>query len=341
MSFLLRGQIEGCKCVILYTSHYFLYLSVLYVTVMVNLAQPIQTDTITFSVPELNQRMIARMTGTQMGTWDFATKPINVLCLADGAGFYKGHFYMTGDDGTVYDMFRIHNHSSSAEGSSLYDIMMANAKNVIGFDGSDGVGENDFHMKTFSGVGVLATEANSNQMYTKFLTDTAANDYVNVMRGGGRLSFGSPMTMQLKYGMSHNVGALLKIGTGTTTVENAAGAASQIGFEHCSATNTSIGVFTADGTVRQTDYLTNVVQSVPYGLRFDYYPSSKVIAKNGAGLEVIHTSNLPSISAATNSDSVFRAGVKTTNTTAKTFKLYALRYFGYSYDATTGIFGWC
>lgn len=307
---------------------------------MVNMAQPIQSDTQTFSVPELRQRTVSRMTGTEMGSWDFTTKPINVVCLASGAGYVKGHYYVTMDDGTVVDTFIKHTHSAPTDGGSLYDVMFANSGSFIDWDKSAGLNAYDWSFVTLSGAGSMTPEMASSQLYCKFLTDVNANDYVAGNLGGGRLFFGMPITVQVKYGMSHNTGALLKIGVGATEVQNAAGTGAQLGFEHCSATNVNIGVFSADGTTRQTDFLTDVVQAVPFGLRLDYYPSSKIIAKNGDGLSVTHTSNLPSISTASNSDNLFRAGVKTTNTTAKTFKFYAAHVYGYSYDNQAGIRGW-
>ncbi len=305
-----------------------------------NLAFPIQTDTQTFSVPELRQRTISRMTGTEAGSWDFATKPINFVCTASGAGYLIGHFYVTGNDGVVYDVFRTHNHSSASEGGSIYDIMFNTAGFFIDWDKSAGVFPTDFGATTLSGASTLTEEMASGQMYSKFLTGAVADDYVNGIVGGGRLTFASPVTLQVKYAVSHNTASLVKFGIASTSVESAAGTLSQMGFEHCSAASVNIGVYSADGAVRQTDYLTDVVQSVPYGLRLDYYPSSKIIARNGAGLSVTHTSNLPSISSASNSDNVLRIGIKSTNTTAKTLKLYAARLIASSYDASFSIRGW-
>ncbi len=307
---------------------------------MNNLAYPIQTDTQTFSVPELRQRTVSRMTGIEASNWDFTTKPINFFCTASGAGFLVGHFYMTGNDGTVYDIFRMHTHASGAEGGSLYDIIYNNAYYLINWDKSAGVFPTDFGMVTNSTGSTLTTEMASNQMYSKFLTGVVADDYVNGIVGGGRISFASPVTLQLKYAVSHNTGSLLKFGIASTTVENAAGTLAQMGFEHCSASSVNIGVYSADGAVRQTDYLLDSVQAVPFGLRLDYFPSSKIIAKAGNGLTVTHTSNLPSISAASNSDNVFRVGIKSTNTTAKTLKLYAARLIATSYDSVPTINGW-
>lgn len=305
-----------------------------------NMAYPIQSDTQTFSVPELRQRTVSRMTGLEASNWDFTTKPINFVCTDDGAGFLKGHFYVTGNDGVVYDVFRNHTHASAAEGGTLYDIINSNAYYLINWDKSAGVSPTDFNMMTASTGGTLTTEAASNQMYAKFLTGAVADDYVNGLVGGGRLSFGSPITLQIKYAASHNTGSLIKFGIASTTVENAAGTAAQMGFEHCSAASVNIGVYSADGAVRTTDYLLDVVQSTPFGLRLDYLPSSKITAKAANGLTVTHTSNLPSISAASNSDNVFRVGVKSTNTTPKTLKLYSARFIGTSYDSVVGLNAW-
>jgi hypothetical protein len=307
---------------------------------VVNLALPIQADTQTFSVPELRQRTVARMTGIEAGNWDFTTKPINFVCLEDGAGYIKGHFYVTMNDGTVIDTFITHNHSSTSDGGSIYDIYFNTTGSIIDWNQSAGLALQSFHKYTALNTSAISTEMASNQLYAQFLTGIVANDYINGIVGGGRLSFGSPLTIQVKYAMSHNTAALLKIGTGITTVENAAGTAAQMGFEHCSASSVNIGVFSADGVSRQTSYMVDVVQANPWGLRLDYYPSSKIIARNGMGLSVIHTSNLPSIAGATNSDNLFRVGLKTTNTTAKTLKMYAARVFGTSYDIQPGIRGW-
>jgi hypothetical protein len=305
-----------------------------------NLALPIQADTQTFSVPELRQRTVARMTGTEMGNWDFTTKPINVVCLENGAGYLKGHFYVTMNDGTVIDTFIKHFHASSADGGSLYDIYFNTTGTMIDWNQSAGLSLQSFSKVTGINTSNITTELSSNQLFAQFATGIVADDYINGMVGGGRLSFGAPLTIQVKYAMTHNTAALLKIGTGTTLIENAAGTGTQMGFEHCSASSVNLGVFSADGVSRQTSYMVDVVQANPWGLRLDYYPSSKIIARNGNGLSVVHTSNLPSIAGATNSDNLFRVGVKTTNTTQKLLKLYAARIFGTTYDATPGIRGW-
>lgn len=305
----------------------------------VNLAYPIQTDTQTFSVPELRQRTISRMTGIEMGNWDFNTRPINVVCTEDGAGYVKGHFYVTLNDGVLIDTFIKHTHTSSTDGGTLYDIMFANASRFIDWNKTAGVTPNDFYHNASTG-GTITHVNETQQIYTQMMTGAVAEDHAEGIVGGGRLSFALPITLQIKYAISHNTNGLLKIGTGVTSVNSAAGVSSQTGFEWCSGASTSIGVFSADNVTRQTSYLSDVVKPVPFGLRLDYYPSAKIIARNGDGLSVTHTTNLPSISWATYSNALLRAGVKTSNTTPKIFKVYAARIMGSSFDSNVSVKGW-
>lgn len=299
-----------------------------------NLALPIQSDTQTFSVPELRQRTVSRMHGDEMAEWDFSTKPINVVCTGNGSGYLKGHFYVTTNDGLVYDTFRMHNHSGEREGGSKYDLEFVSSGTFIDWNKSAGVSPADFTIITQLNSTLLA-EMTSSQLYSKFQTGGTANDYVNGIVGGGRIYYGRPYTQQVKYTFSHNDNALLKIGTGFTTIENAAGTDSQMGFEHCSGASDNIGVVSADGIARQTDYIMNVVQPVSMGLRLDYYPSAKIIARNGDGVSVTHTSNLPSVNDESTSANEFRIGVKTLSGTPKNLKLFMARFYGTSYDIIT------
>src|SRR4028118_1991910 len=109
-----------------------------------NLAFPIQTDTQTFSVPELRQRTVSRMTGAEMGIWDFTTRPINVVCTENGAGYVKGHFYVTLNDGTLIDTFIKHTHAGPTDGGTIYDMMFANTSSFIDWNKTSGVTPGDF-----------------------------------------------------------------------------------------------------------------------------------------------------------------------------------------------------
>ena len=89
--------------------------------------------------------------------------------------------------------------------------------------------------------------------------------------------------------------------------------------------------------------MSNMVPSgaVPFGLRIDYYPSSKIVATDGDGTNIIKTTNLPTVGSATNSDALFRAGIKQlAASTSRWLKIYSLRLLGSSYGSQPGIRSW-
>ena len=309
---------------------------------MTNLATLIESDRETWSVKSLNQRWLTRMTGAEIAEHDFNNVPINILCIQDGGGYLKGHFYWVDDDGEVHDAFKKHTHTSSQDGGSYYEILRANYKNVIGFDHSAGIVKEMFNITNGAASrGTVVNQKDTNEGYIKCDTGNVANDYINLNKMGGRIWFHDPLTLQLKYGVSHDVDSLVKMGVCITDVQNASGNGAQLLFEFCSGGgNTLIGICTADGTDRTTEYLSGVVQAVPFGLRADWYPSSKVYAIDGNGNEVNKTTDIPAVGSASTSEGMFKASIKSTNTTPKTFRLWAARLVAHSFDSSSGIKGW-
>lgn len=307
---------------------------------MVNLASKILSPTETFSVASLNQRMITRMTGTQISQHNALTEPLNILCIEDGAGFKAGHLYVIGEDQTIRDVFLAHNHYDTASGGSYYEIRKANATDYIEIDYSLNIHHNQFLYSVNDDPGFLNTVHDGESRWIEAVTEDETEGRINFTLGGGRLTFAKPLTLQLKYVLSHNVDMTYRMGIGNALIQNAAGTAAQIGFEGCSATSINNAIASADGTTRSAEYLINMVQVVPFGLRFDYTPSSKIVAQDGQGTIVIKTTNLPPIASQSTGYRVFRGGLRTTNPTPKTLRLYALRIFGSSYDSTGGVKGW-
>ena len=310
---------------------------------MVNLAPKIVSLDENFSVPELNQRMVTRMTGSEIAAHNIAGEPLNILCLEDGSGFIKGHFYLITDDGIIQDVFAPHTHSDSTSGT-LYDIKRANYKDLIEMDCSINMNATDF-WKSVVGTGTLVdnVDTSAHTKYTIATTSAASNDVVNGEAGGGRLFFGKPITLQLKYAVSNNTSIAYRMGVGQPKMENTFGVTSQMGFEGCTSTNVFNRAFSADGTGWSSGLdLANMVPagSIPLGLRIDYYPSSKMVVTDGLGNSDTKTTNLPAVGNATNADSTFRFGVKTLTTAARWIKIYSMRLVGSSYDSTAGISGW-
>lgn len=332
---------------------------------MVNLAPKLVSLDETFSIPELNQRMWTRLTGSEIAAHNIAGEPLNILCLEDGSGYLKGHVYVITDDGQIYDVFAPHTHKDATSGT-LYEIKRDNYKDLIEMDYSInmpavgtslGVGGAWDFTERSAGTGGSANGTIANVVdtsaHTKYtiLTTAGTNatgsptaiDVCNAAAGGGRLSFGKPITLQIKYAVSNNTSIAYRMGIGQALMENAIGNNSMMGFEGCTGSDTNNRVFSADTTTWSGEPLGNMVPtgSIPFGLRIDYYPSSKIVATDGDGTTVIKTSNLPLVGNATNADSTFRWGVsQLAASTVRWIKIYAMRLVGSSYDSTAGIKGW-
>lgn len=306
---------------------------------MTNLAPKLTSIVETFSVPELQQRTITRMTGAEIAAHNAIGEPLNIFCIEDGSGYIKGHYYGITDDGIIYDIFAPHNHTSTATGGSLYEIKRDNYKNLIELDYSANIFPEIF-WKSVVGTGTLLGNVDSTSKFVQFTTTAANNDAVNGELGGGRLFFGKPLTLQIKYAVSHNVSVNYRLGPGTPKIENNVGVGAQLGFEGCTGTNQLNRVHSGSGSAWSAEDMLNMVQANPLGLRIDYYPSSKIVATDGLGTVITKTTDLPAISTATNSISLCRVGIKTLTTAARNFKIYAMRIVGYSYDNESGIGGW-
>lgn len=308
---------------------------------MVNLAPKLVSLEETFSIPELHQRTITRMTGAEIAAHNAAAEPLNIVCIEDGAGFLKGHFYIIDEDGIIHDVFSVHDHSTTAQGGTLYDIKRANYNNHIEMNMSADIMAAAFIMSR-SSTGTMAdtVDTTANTKYVQWTTTTANNDWVVGEAGGGRLFFGKPATLQIKYAVSNNTSVTYRMGCGTPRINDNVGTLAQMGFEGCTGTNTLNRVFSADGTTWSGENMSDMSQPVPFGLRIDWYPSSKIVATDGLGTVVTKISNLPPVGTATNSISTFRVGIKTLTTASRNLKIYAARLVGDSYDSQSGIQGW-
>jgi hypothetical protein len=290
-----------------------------------------------FSITRLNRKFVTRMTGTEIGNHPISADPLNILCIEDGAGYKKGRFYTISDDGVLYDTFLDHTHVAAGEGGSYYDIKQANYSQLVEVDRSLGVIPEEFTFtRTNAGTWAMVVDGVSNQRYGELKTGIVANDVSNLQYGGGRLFFGKPITFQAKHAITHNIDISYRMGLNQPLIESNAGTNAQIGFSGCSGDGPLNGIFSASGSIRSTEWMSNMVQPNPLGLRFDYYPSAKIVAVDGLGVKITKITDLPGISTATNGNATLRFGVKTTNTTAKAIRLYSFRLLGYSYDQAVG-----
>ena len=296
------------------------------------------------------------MTGAEIAAHNIAAEPLTIHCLEDGSGFIKNHLYVISDDGVIQDVFAPHLHTDSSTGASLYEIKRANYKDLIEMDYSANIFAAAF-VKTERSTGtggatdgtlIDEVDATANTKYIKATTAgtnaTSPNqDVVNGQAGGGRLFFGKPITLQLKYAVSNNTTIAYRMGCGQPLIENAVGVTSQMGFEGCTGTNILNRVFSADGNTWSGEDMSGMVPtgSIPLGLRIDLYPSSKIMAYDGEGTIITKTTNLPPVGTATQANATFRFGVSQLSASASRWiKLYAMRLLGSSYDSQSGIKGW-
>lgn len=309
---------------------------------MVNLAPKLISLDETFSIPELQQRTWTRMTGAEIAAHNASAEPLNILCTEDGSGFLKGHVYVITDDGIIYDVFQAHDHSSTAQGGTLYEIKRVNYKNLIEVDMSANIFAGSFIKSNGAGTGLIteAVDTSAHTKYVQIATTAANNDTTNGEIGGGRIFFGKPLTFQIKYAVSTNTSIAYRMGLGTPRIESNVGVGAQMGFEGCTGTNALNRVFSADTSLWTGEDMLNMLQTFPMGLRIDWYPTSKIVAQDGLGTVITKITNLPPVSTATNSDGLLRCSCKTLTTATRNLKIYALRISGHSYDAESGVSGW-
>lgn len=324
---------------------------------MVNLGAKIVSLDETFSTGKLNQKFITRMTGAEISAHNIAAEPLNILCIESGSGFIIGHVYVIDDNGVIYDVFAPHLHTDSSTGGSLYEIKRENYKNLIEMDYSMNIFAAAF-VKTERSTGTggatdgTLVDAIDTSAHTKYVIATTAGtnatspneDFVNGQAGGGRIWFGAPLTLQIKYAVSINTSIAYRMGVGQPLIENSVGVTAQLGFEGCTGTNQFNRAFSADGSAWSGSAdLTNMVPTgaIPFGLRIDLYPGSKMVISDGFAGGIIKTTNLPPVGSATNADATFRFGLKQlAASSSRWLKLYALRLVGSSFDSTAGINGW-
>lgn len=311
-----------------------------------NLAPEIQSFDEVFSVGRMKQMMITRKTGDEIAQVDFENNPMNIFCIEDGVSYKKGHLYLIDNDGVMHDVFLTHDHSSSDKGGTYYDIKKGNYNQLIEMDYSLNIMKAFFHSTnngTGTDVGVTdQVDELNNQKYVQLLTGTTLDNYANIVAGGGRIFFGKPITMQVKYTLSSNIDVTYRMGMNNPLIQNSVtNSVVQLGFTACSGTNANNGVFSSDGTLFSVDYMSAMVQPNAFGLRLDWYPSSKIDARDGNGVQALKTSNMPNITAATTSNATFRAGVRVTaGGSGKSLRIFALRLLGHSYDSQSGIKAW-
>lgn len=309
---------------------------------MSNLGDLIETvdDVIPPSI--FNAKTIWVTDGDAVPGHDFDSHPVGAIVVRDpgSSGLLSDHMYIRNTaNSALVDVFKNHTHLSSSDGGSLFDIRMANAKDILEF--------NFQNLRKGQFVNVLTpTDGSSEADITDEIDETTAyvqlyspvdTDYADMMAGGLRLHYGKPFLLQTKYKVFENDNILWRIGTGMSSIGNS-GTQAQVGFEGC-GTEDNTTVVSANGDDRTPALMADMLQANPLGLRLEFYPNDRIIATDGLGTLVNKTDNLPPPSSATAGNATFRIGLKCTHNSSgeeRALRVYSGYLLGHIYDSDIG-----
>lgn len=264
-----------------------------------------------------------------------------IVCNEDGSGYLADHMYIRNAEKSAWvDVFKNHLHTSDTDGGTYQEMRAANAKDILELNYQNlRIGQFVNAVTTVGGTATITDQVDTDSVYAELVSpiDTA---YCNMQSGGLRLHFGKPFLMQAKYKVFENTNILFRIGAGLSTIQNS-GNQAQIGWEGCGS-EPNLTVVSADGDDRSPDYLSNMLQTDPIGLRIEYYVN-RIVGTDGLGALTNKTDNLPPPSTATAGNSTFRIGLKAGATTAgqsRAMRVFSGYLLGYIYDAETGVGAW-
>lgn len=262
-----------------------------------------------------------------------------ILIKEAGSGFLSDHLYVRNKDKSAWvDVFKNHLHTSSADGGSYQEMRAANAKDILELNFQN-LRKAHF-VNTVAGTGTINDNKDTDSVYVE-LVSPINTGYCDMEAGGLRLHFGEPFLMQTKFKVFENTNMIWRIGAGLSLVNNS-GNQAQVGWEGCANTDDRTSVVTANGDDRTPNYLSDMLQSNPLGLRIEYYVN-RVVGTDGLGGLVNVTDNLPPPSTATAGNSTFRIGLKATNTTAgqsRAMRVFSGYLIGFTFDSASGVGAW-
>jgi hypothetical protein len=265
-----------------------------------------------------------------------------IVCNEDGSGYLADHMYIRNAEKSAWvDVFKNHLHTSDTDGGTYQEMRAANAKDILELN------YQNLRKGQFVNV-VTGSAATTDEVEVPPTGDSAYvelyspidTDYCNMYSGGLRLHFGKPFLMQAKYKVFENTNILFRIGAGLSSIENS-GNQAQIGWEGCGSEE-NLTVVSADGDDRSPDYLSNMLQPNPIGLRIEYYVN-RIVGTDGLGALTNKTDNLPPPSTATTGYNTFAIGLKAGATTAgqpRAMRVFSGYLLGYIYDSETGVGAW-
>lgn len=254
-------------------------------------------------------------------------------CLSDGGGKKVNELYFQSADNLSYlNVRRTHYHNSNADedGGLLSKSLLKNPRII--YINQKGLLANQFIISKSTLASITDLPLGTIQGI-KFLTSATANEYANaIYPGGAQFGWSKDAILITKGKIDNNANQSVRQGIGMENVESGTDNDRKMGIEGCVG-STFWQLVTATGLARlATPTTTNMQQALPIGQRivFDSQAPS-VVYTDSNGATVTQPSTLPT-PGVSNSSKIFKAGIKTTNTTQKEMHLYMMFIVGEDSD---------
>lgn len=290
------------------------------------------------SESRLNAKSVFSGTGSEITALP-STKQVPIArCIETGDGFEADELYFQSSDGLSYlNVRRKHTHNADTDiaGGSLNDILIANPKQIY-INLPDPRASQFIPYKHASAPAIADSAVGSASQYVIMQTGTTSGHYSGMYKGGVQLGFAKAVLLRLKMQISHNTGMVFRAGSGIENVQDSTSNTNKIGIEGCAGTGTVIQVVTGNAlgrtaTATTSDMVPSPAQLRGYKVLWDPITADVKYWDSDANVKTV-TATLPS-SGAIVSSSLFRIGINTTNTTAKTLYLGGMLLIGEDQDS--------
>jgi len=224
-----------------------------------------------------------------------------------------------------------HDHSADtdAAGGLLSDVFINNTEKFLYLNMISPVSDMFFQSNT---GGTITDDASSTNWRVKLDTGSVASNYCQIDKGSVGLSWGSKIKLQVRVEeQTATTGLQSRIGINCERADTNVGTAKLLSFDFCDATGANYYLASSDGTTR-TSVSTGQGFHGVHSIKFLYTPSTNVVGTIDNTTAITKTSNLPN-SGAADHNKTFRAGIFTTNTTAKQLYIYGAVVVGTINDA--------
>jgi hypothetical protein len=282
------------------------------------------------SAAKLDAKAFAVMTGTKIAALSSAQAIAAAIPTSTTGGFTINVPVYRKVDGSGWLPFaQKHTHSlgTDLDGGTYHEVRRSNSGLIVINLVSDT--KATFYSEV-SGTGAIiqdnvTTSLSNIQVYTA----VASGNYASIFLSSLKLSFASPALLEMKLNESVGTSILTRIGVGIEKVQNSVDNTQKFGIEGCDTDGTDFMLLEADGVARsKIDSLTPIATSTKT-IKLTFTPGANTKCEAGFGGTVATISvNCPNSGAITNENQLFRAGVKTTNTTAKAINLFGMQLFG-------------